>query len=99
MHTFATEKLLACIYQAPEQMERARASETEPSLLDLVEHWLERTPGVNTDWWSELERNVKTHQVRASCVVVFCHFVVSKELYLYLLLKRLPFYLGERLCL
>eukprot|EP00041_Stephanoeca_diplocostata_P029928 m.893278 g.893278 ORF g.893278 m.893278 type:complete len:389 (+) comp23659_c1_seq1:208-1374(+) len=49
---------------APEQMERARASETEPSLLDLVEHWLERTPGVNTAWWSELEQNVIAHQAQ-----------------------------------
>jgi tryptophan 2,3-dioxygenase len=34
----------------PEQLEKLEASEDEPSLSDLVQKWLERTPGLEGDF-------------------------------------------------
>lgn len=42
-------------------IERIIASETEPSLCDLVQKWLERTPGLEADgfnFWQKFKDNV-----------------------------------------
>lgn len=44
-----------------EAYEKLVASETEPSLCDLVQKWLERTPGLEEngfDFWHKFKRNV-----------------------------------------
>lgn len=43
----------------PEEAAVVKKSEEEPSLLTLIEAWLERTPGVKTTWWDTLADNVR----------------------------------------
>lgn len=45
----------------PGAIEKIVESETEPSLCDLVQKWLERTPGLEEDgfnFWQKFETNV-----------------------------------------
>lgn len=55
------------------------ASETQPSLCDLVQKWLERTPGLEEngfDFWHKFERNVDalltTEEEKAMVSFHFC---------------------------
>lgn len=43
----------------PEQAAAVKKTEEEPSLLQLIEAWLERTPGLKGTWWATLEKNVQ----------------------------------------
>lgn len=47
-------------------------SEEEPSLLDLIQQWLERTPGLTTGFWTALQRNVEQDLTarRQACVAL-----------------------------
>jgi tryptophan 2,3-dioxygenase len=45
----------------PQEQEAAIKAETEPTLKVLVERWLERTPGLESDgfdFWSKFSSNV-----------------------------------------
>ena len=47
----------------PELLTQIRDSEEQPSLAQLVERWLERTPGISSkgfNFWERFQRAVKT---------------------------------------
>eukprot|EP00039_Didymoeca_costata_P018617 m.334230 g.334230 ORF g.334230 m.334230 type:complete len:376 (+) comp17316_c0_seq1:268-1395(+) len=44
-----------------DEAEKVQKVEGEPSLRDVVEGWLERTPGLETHWFPEFQRNVQRH--------------------------------------
>ncbi|XP_053947578.1 tryptophan 2,3-dioxygenase [Anastrepha ludens] len=48
--------------EEPAAMEAIEKSENEPSMLDLIQKWLERTPGLETDgfnFWAKFEASVE----------------------------------------
>lgn len=51
------QKNYSRVYQdLPEQLKKLELSETEPSISDLVQRWLERTPGLDDDQFSFVKR-------------------------------------------
>mmetsp|Transcript_56736 Transcript_56736/g.78689 ORF Transcript_56736/g.78689 Transcript_56736/m.78689 type:complete len:409 (+) Transcript_56736:187-1413(+) len=66
----------------PEQKARVVKSEEDPSLLQLIEAWLERTPGVKTAWWDKLADNVRRRheEERAACEAIQDAEVRANEL-------------------
>ena len=63
----------------PVAMETIRRSEEEPSLSELVQKWLERTPGLEEDsfnFWSRYKRtvdNLLDQQKQDAEVRLLCH--------------------------
>ena len=40
-------------------MIKVEKAETEPTLHDLIDGWLTRTPGLDTDWFDRFEKGIR----------------------------------------
>lgn len=77
-----------------EAYEKLVASETEPSLCDLVQKWLERTPGLEEngfDFWHKFKRNVDKLLNDEEAKVLVSFFFISTAWRNCSYLPRLPF--------
>lgn len=69
----------------PEAMKAIENSEKEPSLTDLVQRWLERTPGLEHDgfdFWGKYQKAVNVlieEQIVLAQVEFFCFSVHGKK--------------------